>query len=495
MSTKKIYLYRLCMGLAAVLLSLLIMFGVSNEAHSALSIEPLSSPGVTPGASMVPITPTTPKPTATAWNQLGNSVTPTPQPTANPMVQQFIREDIEKVLIIDVQPTPPRATKNKQLSIKQAADDAVEAAKASFLTLEIMRLNIQKQADSLRESVNMAIRALDADDRYKELIDLEDMWGEKLDFELQLELEMYRLISYEELTSDQRRELISVRDMGYDRFNLNIKRVNYNIEIMQNQLIYAAYAQYAGVAKMQAAIAIQSDALDLQKKNLDILKIKYDLGTAARIDVENAELSYEKAKIEIRRSQRSLTSLITNFNRLLGENLATTYREFDRTKLEPPRRDDPVEKYLSSALEKRSEILLAKEEMELAQRQAKLYETEITKFSTLNDKQEAQQTAEEAEIDYDAVVHDVEAEINAAYKQLVSLRGLTSYYESQIKTAQENLDRMQTLYELGMSTAVSVDQVAMSLTQAKIQLENNLIDIWQQRQKLEIISSVGPGGL
>ena len=497
MSAFKIYLYRSCMGLAAILLTLIITFGFSGSAHSARSIDPLPSPGVTvtPGASMVPITTPTPRPTVTPWNQLGYNATPTPQPTANPIVQQFIREDIEKASQIDVEPTPPTATKNKQLSVKQAADGAVEAAKASFLTMEITKINIQKQIDSLRDSVNMAIRALDADDRYKELIEREELWGDKLDFELQLELEMYRMIDYEELTSDQRRELISVRDMGYDRFNQNIKRVDHNIEIMRNQLIYAAQAQYAGVAKMQAAISIQQEALDLQKKNLDILKAKYDLGAAARIEMENAELSYKRALIDIQRQQRSLTSLLTSFNRLVGENLATTYSEFDRTKLEPPRRDDPADKYISGALEKRSEIILAKDEMNLALRQAELYETEITKFSTLDDKQDAQQAAEEAELDYDYIVQEVEAEINEAYKQLIMLRGVTSYYESQIKTAQENYDRMQTLYEMGMTTAVSVDQVAMSLTQARIQLENNLIDIWQQRLKLEIISGIGPGGL
>ena len=469
MTTQNKYVYRFCMGLVAALLTVLVVLAFSETAHSALSIDPLPSPGA--------------------------ELSTTPQPTANPLIQQFIREDIEKATQINVAPTPPKATKNKRLDVKEAADSAVEAAKASFLTLDITKLNIQKQADSLRESVNMAIRALDADDRFRVLVEAEELWGERLDFELQLELEMYRMIDYTELTSDQRRELISVRDMGYERFNLNIVRVDHNIEITRNQLIYAAYAQYAGVAKLQAAIALQQEALDLQKKNLDILKVKYDVGTATRVEVDNAELSYERAQIDIRRQRRSLTSLVTALNRLVGENLATTYRDFDTSKLVPPRRDEPVDKYISDALANRSEILLAKAEMDLAQKQAKLYETEITNFSTLDDKQDALQAADEAEISYEVIVQDVEAEINAAYKQLVALRGMTAYYESQIKTAQDNYDRTQALYDLGMTTAVSVEQLAMSLAQSKIQLENNYIDIWQQQQKLAIISGIGPGGL
>jgi len=283
--------------------------------------------------------------------------------------------------------------------------------------------------------------------------------------------------------------------MGYDRFNFNIRKVDYNIEIMRNQLSYAALAQYSGIAKMQAAIALQQEALDLQLQNLKILKVKYEIGTVARIEVENAEISYNKALIEMRKQQRSLTSLLASFNKLIGENLGTTYQDFDRAKLKPPKSDDPAAKYVASALEKRSEILIAKEELGLAARQRELYETEITNFRTLDDKQDAIQAAEEAEINYELALQDVEASINSAYKQLVALRGLTPYYESQIETAQRNYDRMQTLFGLGMATASSVDQVRMSLTQAKMQLENNLTDIWLQRQKLQIISSIGPGGL
>ena len=495
MSDSKYARYKICLYFAAFILFLLIVAGISPPAHAVRSIDPLPSPGAEPVASMVPQVTSTPRPTATPWNQLGYSATPKPEPTADPMIQEYIREDVEKASIIEVEPTPPSPSRDKKLSAQQAAGGAIDAAKPTFLSLAITRLNTQKQIDTLRNSVNMAISALDADDRYRVLLDAEELWGEKLEIELQFELEMYREMKYVELTSDERRELISVRDMGYERFNQNIRRIDYNIERTRNQLTYAAYAQYAGVAKMQAAIAIQMEALELQLKNLEILKIKYEIGTATRVETENAELSYKKAEIDVRRQRRSLNSLVTGFNKLIGENLETTYQDFDRTRLTPQVRDVSVDRYLADALVKRSEILLAKEEMDLTRRQADLYETEITKFSTLDDKQDAIQAAEEAEIDYDAAVSDVEGEINVAYKQLVALRGVTAYYESQIKTAQENYDRTQMLYELGMTTAVSVDQVRISLSQAKIQLENNLIDIWLQRQKMDIISSIGPGGL
>lgn len=459
-----------------------------------ISPEP-SQPAEQPAASMVPQVTQTPRPQPTPWNQYRASFTPTPAPTADPMIQPYIRENVEKAFNSDIAPTPPTASKDRKLSPAQAASQAIAAAEPNFKNLSIARANTQKQIDSLRNAVNLAIRALDMDDRYKELLDAEELWGIKLEEEVQFELEMYRQMNYKELTLDERRDLISVRDMGYERFNLNIKKIDNNIEILKNQLTYAAYAQYAGISKMQAALALQAESSALQKKNLDIAKTKFDLGTVSRVEVEKAELSYAKTQVDIRRQNRSLTSLITGFNKLLGENLSTSYLDFDRERLMPSKRDKKADEYLDSALKNRSEIKIAKEEMDLALRQEKLYETEISHFNTLDDKQDAIQAARESEIEYELAVQKVESEIKSAYKQLITLRGSTVYCESQINTAQDSYDRISKLFELGMTTAINVDQARLSLEQAKMQLENNLIDIWLQQQKLEIISGIGPGGL
>ena len=500
-TARKYSIFRRSVAAAAgMLLTIIICLCFSARLYAASEIAPLrpaeaAAAAPSGGSTPVPQTYSTPRPNPTPWNQLGNLVTPKPEPTSDPMLQKTIRENVEKVFTSDVKPTPAKATANKQLSVSQAAKDAVDAAYASFRTMQITRSNIEKQVEQLRTGVNMAISALDMDDRYHVLMSAEDLWGKELDLELQMELAMYRQMKYKELTLDERRDLISIRDMGYDRFHFNIRKVDYNIEIMKNQLAYAAYAQYAGIAKMQSAIDIRQKGLDLQKKNLDILKAKYDIGTATRIEYENAEFAYEKAQIEMRAQKRSLTSLVSGFNRLVGENLATTYRNFDRFSLMPAKRDKKSGDYLKSALQNRSEVLIAKEELDLASRQAKLYEIPVSHHDTLADKQEAIQAAEEAGINYDAAVQGIESEIKAAYKQLVALRGLTPYYESQTKSAKENLDRTVKLLELGMTTAAAVDQVYMTVTQAQMQLDNNKTDIWLQQKKMEIICGIGPGGL
>jgi len=480
----------------------LVLLCCANErSYAAAAIKPgIPAPGYedpTPAPQQNLQVFPTPKPQPSPSKQIGQYASPRPSPTADPMIQERIREAVERAFVIDIEPTPPKATEKRVMGAEEAAESAVEAAAASFRGMEITRLNIVKQIDSLRSSVNMAIQALDADDRYKELVELEERWTVTLEPELVFELEMYRAMDYKELNSDERRQLISIREMGYERFNLNLTRVDHNIEIVRNQLMYAAYAQYAGIAKMQAAIGIQRAALELQYANLEIIRKRYELGVATRIETENAEFSYEAALIELGRQERSLKSLVTGFNRLVGENLATSYQDFDRSVLAPSvrRMDEPADKFLARALENRSEVLLAYAEMDLAQRQAKLYETEITNFATLDDKREAEQTAEESAITYDLALQDVEDDINNAYKQLTALRGVTSYYESQIQTARENYERTQTLFELGLTTAVNVDQVRISMSQAEMMYENNLIDIWQQHKKLEIVSGIGPGRL
>jgi hypothetical protein len=430
---------------------------------------------------------------AAAIDPLGTS--PTPSPTAKPTVQGSIREGVASADATDIEPTPPKASKDLALDPAEAAERAIAAAKASFRGLDISKLNAQKQIDTLRSSVNMAITALEADNRYKTLKAEEELWGEKLEPELRFELKAYQNRGYKELTSDERRQLINARDLGYEQFNSNLKRIDYTTETTKHTLTYGAYAQFAGIAKLQSAVSLQQEALELQRQSLEILNKKFELGAAARVEVSSAEIAYEKAQIDLRKTQRSLTSLVTGFNKLLGENLETTYQEFDRKKIMPKAKDDPVEKYLERALTERSEILLAASAKSLAERQAALYETEITKLTTLDDKREAIQTAEEAAIDYDAAVLAVESGIRDAYKQLRALRSTVANSERQVQTAQDNYDRAQKIYELGMSTTATVDQARVALTQAKMTLENSKIDVWLQQQKLEIISGIGPGSL
>jgi outer membrane protein TolC len=347
---------------------------------------------------------------------------------------------------------------------------------------------------SLRNGVSAAIQALQADDRYKELKDEEEKYGDHMEPLLRFELDAYISMGYKELNADQRKDLAASRDLGYEQYNFNLTRIDYNIEILKNSQKYMAYAQYAGVAKLQSAAALQQEAMDVQKTALDTLKKKYELGAAARAEVDSAEIAFEKAALELNRTKRTLQSTVTSLNKLLGENLETTYQDFDRTKLAPGKRSRSLETYLNRALAERSEILIAAENKKVAAQQASYYDNPYT-LQSVDEGKEKAQSAEEAAIEYDSAAQSVEDGIRSAYKQLQSLRGVIAYNESQVESAQKNHDRTQKLYDLGTVAKSGVDATSTALTQAKIQLENSLIDVWLQERKLEIISGIGPGGL
>jgi outer membrane protein TolC len=286
-----------------------------------------------------------------------------------------------------------------------------------------------------------------------------------------------------------------VRDQGVDSFNHNISRFNYMIETTKRGTVYAAYAQYAGIAKLQAAIALSQDALDNQAAELEKAKKKYELGLVSRMEVENSEAAYQKSTLSHNKTKRQCQSLVTSFNGLLGQNLETTYADFDLSPLIARNRVHALSYYLDSALAKRSEILLSKESLRLAERQFELFDDKPYMFSSIDDKREAEQAMDDARIDYDIALMDVEFEIREAYKQNQAMRGKLQYCEEQVAAAEQNLERMQKLFELGTALQSSVDAVRVSVTQAKIQLANAKIDIWLQDRKLDTICGVGPGGL
>lgn len=420
--------------------------------------------------------------------------TPTPTPTAPPMLQEIIREGVESASI-DIKPTPPRASENAALSLNEAVSMARSAAEASLGSLELAKLNSQRQAASLNSSVSAATRALETDDRYKLLKKEEKTYGDNMAMDLRMELDAYEQMEYKELNTDERRQLASTRDYALIQLNDGIAQIGYNIEILDNGQAYSAWAAYSSVAKLQSAIALQQEALDLQKSSLDALKKRYELGAASKTEADSAELSYDKAAISLGQTKRSLASALISLNRLIGENLATTYADFDRSQLRPAKATPRLQDYLDGALSKRSEILIAARSRDLAEGQAGLFSEAPYKPESVHEGQESALSAEEAAIAYDMAVSEVESEIRSAYKQLLSLRGQISYNESQVAIAQSALERAQKQRDLGLATQLSVDSAAITVAQAKIQLENSTIDVWLQERKLEIISGIGPGGL
>ena len=442
----------------------------------------------------------TPRPAATPVQQ-AVAKTPAPEQTADPMLSQLVRDELAKSLASDIEPTPNVPSRNVKLTPAQAAKQAVEALKPSIRTLELQRTRASRQASSLQQSISLARTALEYDDRYHVLLEEEEKYGldpldPDTDMAMFMELAMYKAAGYEELNSDTRRQLVLVRDQGADTLNQNIKKINDSIETAKRGTEYSAYAQYANIAKLQAAIAISQESLDIQAAEHEKTKKKYEMGLVSRMDLESAEISYKKNVLSHSKTKRTCQALVMSFNSLLGQNLATTYEDFDAAALAPSSRVRALSYYLDSALAKRSEILQLKESLRLADHQVELFEDEPPyKLSSLDDKRDAEQSAEETRIDYDNALMDVEYEIRAAYKESQALRGNLQYCEEQVTAAEQNLERVEKLFELGTALQSSVETVRMSLTQARIQLSNAKIDIWLQEQKLATISGIGPGGL
>ena len=482
----------------------------AEPTHRIAPLAPTPTPtaGAVPQLNLAPPRASqTPRPAATL------TPPPTPTPTSDPMLQTTIREAVDKASITDIKPTPARATKDASLSVGEAVDKAIEAAAPSFRTLDIAEENAMKQVASIRGAVNMAIRALNNDDRYQQLADADDIWGgekdkdgnyilnpdgtlkgDMLDPVVRAELSIYQAMGYDGLSKDDRLALEVTKDLGYAMFNVNILAIEHSREIAKNSIKYGVYAQYAGIAQMQAALELQKTAFEITGKTLEITQRRLELGYASKVELDSTQAAYNKAALEIVRSERSLKSLTASFNNMLGENLDTTYKSFDTNELAPTDMREGINHYIEKAQSERSEIILAAERKRLAEAEAEYYMAVYTSDRTF-ERYEKIQAADEAGIEYDLALVSVESDVRSAYKQLLALNGSLPYNERQIEIAKDSLARVQKMYELGTVTLNTVDSAAVAVSQAELQLVNNMINIWLQQKRLEIICGIGPGNL
>jgi len=434
-------------------------------------------------------------------------------PTADPMLQDVIREGVDRIVVTDVMPTPAVPSRNVALTVDDAVERAMEAATPNIRTMELMRRNVVRQIQRVREAVNMAITVLSIDDRYQELAREDEIWGgirdeddnyvigpdgrilhDLLHPQLRMELAMFQAMGYEELRYADRLALEVLRDLGYAQFNINVTLIDHNIDIMKRGIEFAVYAQYAGIAQMQGALELQRAALENTARTLEIARRRYELGHAPRVEVDAVQATFERAELEIARSERSLRSLVTSFNRTIGENLDTTYRDFDLSLLAPAETVPSLEYYMEKALQERSEALIAAERMRIAEAEADHFRA-VYRGERTYERFVRVQAAEEAALNYELARNSVEADVRRAYRQLLTLRGTLPVNERQIGIARENFERVQRMYELGTVTASVVNTANLGVMQAELMLANNKINIWTQQKRLEIITGIGPGNL
>lgn len=178
------------------------------------------------------------------------------------------------------------------------------------LQLEQNRAQNQKNSSTLEDYKSQfhTLTGLDLDDYDEIEVDLtyEDL-DEQIDAHITWSVGYY-LANTEKFLEYQRTHIVEVTQSTYGDIGLPIDVVyateaqvaesSYNTSQQRKNLLQTLQTAKVGLEKLQQTIAIQEEELKSQKKNLEMMQMKYVKGYATQLEVQKAEQSVSQIELE-----------------------------------------------------------------------------------------------------------------------------------------------------------------------------------------------------
>lgn len=267
---------------------------------------------------------------------------------------------------------------------------------------------------------------------------------------------------------------------------------------------------YYEVVRLSNQLDLIKASIDLSKERLERVNTNYDYGNASRIEVLNAQVDLNNDSANFVNTELSIRQAKNNLNYLLGRTIATDF-EVD-TQLDLPELGESA-KYISSAKENNTSVLLSNVQLNMAELDKKIarsnfmpmlstsfnygynasandvgvvqkssslgYTAAVSLSWNLFDGMKKQKALEKAKINIDVnnskqqqTLLNIEKEVQNYYDALQSSLLLITLEESNLSVATTNLERSKALFEVGTISNFQFRQAQLNLLQIQNRINN-----------------------
>jgi len=351
-----------------------------------------------------------------------------------------------------------------------------------------------EQQNELMEMSNAIQQQLDLLDQYSRLYEKQQK-GTTLTFEEGLELEAYQymfgptppLYSQQELFN----QFIKNRDFPHYSVWATYQNLRTNRVVLDASIKMSVKQLFDGLIDMQDTLILQQELYEnMQKQNAQML-VMYEAGLVSGINKYMSDCSLEKQRISIEKLKRTRDNMMMTLKQQVGVALRQEIElSYDDRKVINSLHSFPS--YIKKAMVNRSEILNAKMDLQVKQREDDIMKKYITN-ELLSERMEADMALEENRIAYDEAINSVTADITSGYKD-VKLK-LDNYYisVSRLQNAERQYKEAKQKYDKGLISLSSLWNVELTRVQAKTGRLKAMRDYNNALYKLEVASGIGPG--
>lgn len=260
---------------------------------------------------------------------------------------------------------------------------------------------------------------------------------------------------------------------------------NYDTEIYK--LKRDTLENYYTLKEIENQVEIAKNNLALKEKLLKNTQLKYKLGTVAKMDVLEAEISVDKAKDQLLAAQNGLNTMRMAFNQFMGYDLMQNVVLTDSIK-EIPLSNKSLTASIKDALANRNEIHEAAYNLKVSTLNLQNYMAYPRYSSKYINAKMSLLMAETYNANAPLIV---ENDVRTKYMKMHEKYSAVQTSKKAVENAKEMERLAQLQYDAGMTTLSDVESVQLLLYNAQLDYSRSLLEYNLAVKDYEIASTTG----
>lgn len=243
---------------------------------------------------------------------------------------------------------------------------------------------------------------------------------------------------------------------------------------------------------MQDSLLLQQELYDNMKKQNEQMLAKYKNGLVSEINKYISDVSLEKQRLSIEKLKRSLANMKMSLKQQIGILLQQeiVLDPYNNSKGIKP--FNTYSTYLNQALKNRFEILIAKMDLQVKQREDDIVKQYFTN-ELLSERMDADQALEEKDIAYKEAVNNVTADISSGFKDVQLKKSNFHISVAKLQNEERRYKDAELKYNKGLISIADLWNAEISSTQARVSYNKAMRDYNNAVYRLDAACGIGPG--
>ena len=261
--------------------------------------------------------------------------------------------------------------------------------------------------------------------------------------------------------SDLRSELVFYAELAEAQRDFCKNNLEANYQAEMNSIESQTVALYYGVLQAIENLFVSEDNLDVQNQIMDNVNIRYNVGTAAQIEVKSQKAAVISAEQSVKDARAMVEKALMNFNLLMGRDVTDNYTF--TTELTPlPFPDRTLQEYIQAAYENRLTYKQVVFGLDMAK---KALENAGKKSVDSAEYKQLEEACKSLEYAKNTLEKSIEIEVKSAYLDLMNKRDAITNAASTLNLAKDAVKTKQVAYRLGATTLSDVQQSQVVVAQ------------------------------